>query len=187
MRSGQSFSVPVLPDEFGGGLIEVLLDGPWCVAIPAAADVDPDGILALNGVEVPAGCRTAIFGSADSPFRFAAPVPLEIEEYAARHGATVEYSSPLQKAAIRAIVGAGRDKCLALFFSPSTVYAALSISGALRYLDALPYSGKDDVLYLAGSLNTDFDISRADIIFSGHEAKTWCKAVRRYFGKCRCE
>lgn len=103
-----------------------------------------------------------------------------VEELQAR-GVEVTFDTPLAGVFRRAVIGSRRPKTVALRIEGATTYVAYSEEKRVRYVEALPTNGEEQLVNLVALLNRDFDLRKARFILLGEASARYYKTLRKYF------
>lgn len=103
-----------------------------------------------------------------------------IEEWRER-GVEITFDTPLSGVFRRAIVGSRRPKTVVLRIENGTAYIALSDEKRVKYAEALPIDGQEQLVNLVALLNRDFELRKARFILLGESSAQYYKTLRKYF------
>ncbi len=171
--------------------MEVVYCGPVVVPYPAEAEgvLCMEEMVATHGVAVGEG-RKVITTHPEGAVSYAIVVDREdaelIEQWR-REGLEVSITTPLEGAAMAAIVARRRDKNVVLEPEGGCVAVAYAERHRLLYAECLPIGSDEEFVNLLALLNKDFDLLKAQFSLRGAEAKRYAKIVKRYFRRVECQ
>ena len=171
--------------------IDLTIEGEGVVPFPAALSdgLDFGAMFATAGILLGEGEEVAVAhteGTIGFALRLSAETAELIREWRER-GLEVSLHTPLEGVVVRAIVDSRRPKNVVLRIEGGTTYAAVSVDKSVKFAEALPVGGEEQVVNLLAHLNQDFDLGKARFILLGESSAQYYKTIKKYFRRVRCE
>ena len=175
----------MLPEGSEVAQLTLTFEGACVVPYPQALtqEVDLRALCASAGLSIAEDDRivtTHTDGSVAYAIRLSGESAEIVEELQAR-GVEVTFDTPLAEVFRRAVIGSRRPKTVALRIEDATTYVAYSEEKRVRYVEALPTNGEEQLVNLVALLNRDFDLRKARFILLGEASARYYKTLRKYF------
>lgn len=175
----------MLPEGCKVAHIDLTFEGACVVPYPQmlSEEVDLRTLCASAGLAIAEDDKVVTAhseGSVAYAIRLSGESVKIVEEWQTQ-GVEVTFNTPLAEVFRRAVVGSRRPKTVALRIEGATTYIAYSEEKRVRYVEALPTNGEEQLVNLVALLNRDFDLRKARFILLGESSARYYKTLRKYF------